>query len=375
MGNNDLLHDVDAVLEVIGELVRKSAGRSYIYRGERRPYQKVSSSLYRRYEDINTDAFDIEVVQREILDQARDYTRYTGEVDDIDILSQLQHNGGETNLIDFTTDFLIALFFACDGEPEEPGRVVLLSETGEDYTVLEPSNPVHRVLAQKSLFVRPAKGFVEPDEIVTIASNHKPAVLEYLREHHGISTETIYNDLHGFIRHQGIHRSAYTEFHKGLSLDVERKYQQAIEHYTAAIALNPQQAQAYNNRGAAYYNIDNYHDALADFQAALELNAEHSGAHNNLGIIYAFQRDYLRATQYYDRAIDLDPESAGSYANRGEAWLHLSEWDKARADLATALSMGRDIIASFRNDYENVADFEQRNGITIPDDIAAMLGG
>ena len=37
--------------------------------------------------------------------------------------------------------------------------------------------------------------------------------------------------------------------------------------------------------------------------------------------------------------------------------------------------MGVDIVASFRNDYEDVADFEQRNRIAVPPDIAEMLGG
>ena len=44
----------------------------------------------------------------------------TGErVSDLSILTQLQHYESQTNLIDFTTDFNIALFFACDGQPGE----------------------------------------------------------------------------------------------------------------------------------------------------------------------------------------------------------------------------------------------------------------
>ena len=122
--------DVERVLQVINELTRQSAGGGYIYRGEPKCYSKVSSSLYRPYQDIEAEEFDIKIVQEEILGQAKMYTRYTGEIDDFEILSQLQHNGGATNLIDFTTDCLIALFFACDGEPDEPGRVILLLETG-----------------------------------------------------------------------------------------------------------------------------------------------------------------------------------------------------------------------------------------------------
>ena len=44
---------------------------------------------------------------------------------DLSIFTQLQHYESQTNLIDFTTDFHIALFFACDGQPGENGRVIL----------------------------------------------------------------------------------------------------------------------------------------------------------------------------------------------------------------------------------------------------------
>ena len=53
--------------------------------------------------------------------------------------------------------------------------------------------------------------------------------------------------------------------------------------------------------------------------------------------------------------------------------MHLEQWEKAKSDLTTAKDMGVDIIASFQNDYENVSDFEQKNGIQLPADIAEML--
>ena len=107
-----------------------SAKGDYLYRGEPECYDKVSSGLYRKYSDIEAEHFDIEVVQNEILETAK---RYTTEIDAFEILTELQHYGGATNLIDFTTDYLIALFFACDGSDllNEDGRVILLQKTGE----------------------------------------------------------------------------------------------------------------------------------------------------------------------------------------------------------------------------------------------------
>ena len=365
---------LDPVMAIIRELAHKSDDGKYIYRGECQPYPKVSSSLYRRYADIEAEGFNIEMVQQDILSHAKRYTQYIDAADDLEILSQLQHNGGETNLIDFTTDFLTALFFACDGEPTEPGRVILLSETGAEYRLARPKTPIHRIIAQKSVFVRPNKGFVEPNDEVTIPSNLKPVVLGYLRARHGISSETVYNDLHGFIRHQTIHHNAYLEFYQGMASADKGNYEQAIDHYTKTIGFNLQIASAYYNRGLAYHNTGDYGNALNDYLSTLELNPEYTESYNEIGIIYARQGDYNEAIRFYNLAIERG-DTELSICNRGEAWLHLAEWEKARDDLTRAKNGGMDIVDSFRNDYKDVADFEQRNGLKLPEDIAEMLGG
>ena len=53
--------------------------------------------------------------------------------------------------------------------------------------------------------------------------------------------------------------------------------------------------------------------------------------------------------------------------------MHLGEWEKAKSDLMVAKDKGVDIIDSFRICYKGVEDFEQRNNVELPDDIAAML--
>ena len=109
---------LDRVKDIIYDIENRSADGDYIYRGEPEHhedfpyYGKISSSLYRQYARIEADEFNIKVVQEEILAEAKTYSHETE--DPIEILTQLQHHGGKTNLIDFTTDYLIALFFACD---------------------------------------------------------------------------------------------------------------------------------------------------------------------------------------------------------------------------------------------------------------------
>ena len=551
---SDSKSELSRVLEKIQEIVEKSADGDYIYRGEPKCYPKVSSSLYREYFDVEAEHFDIAVVQNEILDRAREYV--SPVTSDFEILTELRHRGGSTNVIDFTTDYLIALFFACDGSYNKPGRVILLGKESENYKIEKASKTINRAESQKSIFVQSDTGFIKPEQykVICIPSDLKTHMLDYLQKHHDISTRTIYNDLQGFIENQHIHQSAYTEFFKGMSWvnkaysaknteERQQWWEKAVVHFTETLELDPQMFEAYNNRGIAYSERSEYDRAIRDYDRAIELKSDYAEVYNNRGIAYsekdeidrairdydraielksdyaevynnrgiaysekdeidrairdydraielksdyvsayynrgiaysekdeidrairdydraielnpnnaafynnrgntyvrkgefdeairdhdraieldpdgvdtycnrgiayskkgeqdkaiqdhnraielrsndagfyngrgiAYLRkgEYKRAIQDYDRAMELDPNDSDIYCNRGEAWFHLKEWEKAKVDLITAKNMGKDIIASFHNDYESVEDFEQKNDIQLPEDIKAML--
>lgn len=242
--------DLDAVQGIIREIEENSLDGVYLYRGKpelhlEAPYcGRVSSNLYRKYADIaqqlSLEQFQIEYIQLELLHDAKPHlgiidksTRQFSPLErfevsmtknrdeDFSILAQLQHYGGDTNLIDFTEDYRIALFFACDGSPDKPGRVILLKRTKEvNKMVWMPEEPRHRVQAQKSVFIRPLEGFIGPENenvcIVCVPAALKGTMLAYLRNFHGIEAQTIYNDIHGFITNRRIHQDAYRAYCEGL---------------------------------------------------------------------------------------------------------------------------------------------------------------
>ena len=350
--------DLDNVLEKINEIAKESATGDYIYRGEPAHYQehpyngRVTSSLYRQYLDIEAEHFDVAVVQADILRAAHEYT--PRKMEDFELLATLQHYGDKTNLIDFTTDYLVALFFACDGEPAEPGRVILLQRPPEvhskPYEVKEPPRTIGRAEAQKSIFVQAEKGFVEPDRIVTIPARLKAALLDYLRKHHDISTKTIYNDLQGFIENRGLHKNADTEFYKGLTFqgrvdsaktkeEKQKWYDAAITHYTEAINLNPEYADAYNNRGIAYGRTGDFAAAIEDFNKAIDLAPENASCYNNRGLAYAGQNDFAAAIEDFNKAIDLAPKNASCYNSRGLAYAGQNDFAAAIRDYDKAIDL------------------------------------
>ena len=147
----------------------------------------------------------------------------------------------------------------------------------------------------------------------------------------------------------------------------------AIEDYVKAIELNPDYVDAHYNRGGAYVNKGDYDRAIEDYTKAIELNPDYADAYKNRGFAYSGKGDYNCAIENYTRAIKLNPDLTEVYAGRGVAWLHLKEWEKVRTDLMAARNMGADIIAVFQTFYGSVPDFERKNGVKLPEDLAAML--
>lgn len=349
------------------------------------------------------------------------------------ILTEIQHFSGKTNLLDFTTYYPIALFFACNSFPFKDGRIILQDKNGaiKDW-IMEPGDLARsRVRNQKSVFIRPPEGFIEPHEgdIVTIPANLKQPMLDHLRENHRISAETIYPDLHGFVSSQDARWNIYVDINKGnnhlesgqeaeVREEKVKSYQKAVKRFTNAIdnaiQLNEGFALAYKGRGSAYFSIgelensnDQFENAIADFSKAIELmpkfpeayhyrglayflkgnfdnaiadlnevtrlNPNCAEAYHRRGIVYLKKGNFDSAIVDLDKAIKMNPNDGLVYYSRGEVWLHLREWSKAKADLTTAREKGVDITAVFHNNYENVGDFGQRVNAELPQDLASML--
>ena len=328
--------DMKAIVEKIGAITEQAADDDYIFRGEPECYRKVTSTLYRHYEnEIEANSLDIEIVQKAILQEAK---RYTDEIDDFKILTELQHYGSKTNLIDFTTDLHIALFFAC-GRPDKDGRVILLPSK---KVILKPTRyPKNRVISQKSIFAQPPEGFIEPKpgEVVSIPKKLKFSMLDYLRKYHGITNETIFNDLQGFIRAQDLYYESYTAFYKGDTFAHQQKYDEAICYYTECIRLRPEISSApYEHRGDAYHR----------------------------------KGDLAQAIRDYDKVIKLDPTGT-AYFKRGVIFLKQKKWKKAKSDFRNARDAGTNVAFTFILRYQGIANFERQHSVEVPEKIRAIL--
>lgn len=158
---------------------------------------------------------------------------------DLDVLADIQHNGGATCLVDFSKNFLTALWFACKDDPKQDGYIYcynvmkdmiendaltyirpkdeelpidsLLSQTYREtnissdiaarFCLWEPSARNNRILRQDSIFLFGIEKFHVKShgiKVLRVPAKQKQFILLAMKSLFRISGSTIFNDPVGF---------------------------------------------------------------------------------------------------------------------------------------------------------------------------------
>jgi len=112
--------------------------------------------------------------------------------------------------------------------------------------------------------------------------------------------------------------------------------------YDRLIELDPNNANAYHERGDFYYETDQYDKAIADYSRAIDLNPRHASAYFNRAYAYGEIGQYDKAIADYSKAIELDPSDAEAYYNRGLDYQNNGEASKAVSDLEKCIELSTD---------------------------------
>ena len=365
--------EVERIHALMAEVVDKASKRedACVYRGEPKCYPVVSSGLYRECPDSKNEAFDIARAEQEMAETARQYTTLA---DDDEVLTEIQHFGGATNLIDFTDDYLIALFFASVENEREDGRVVL--HWPESDTLVRPKHTMNRIVSQKSVFVRPRRGFIVPDaaeETVVVPDDLKKSILTFLQRFHGISEKTVYNDIHGFIRHQTPSRSRYVRaFRESISRprpDPMHYLAPCLKARWISVTLRKMR-HAYHQRGMAYQDGQASRFEFSDFSAPLPMTSYIYGlnavevvelfthliekkevgnlaeAYCRRGEAHLYQGAVDLAVRDFDEALGRNAKMPAAYHGRGNAYRKQGNSDRGMADLEEALRQKPELAAA-----------------------------
>ena len=146
------------------------------------------------------------------------------------------------------------------------------------------------------------------------------------------------------------------DFHGGYSArGLYRMYNNnlegAIEDYSMAIALEPEEAYLYTRRGEAYMRMGNEEAAKADFLKVVELDT----VPNRMSTaMYAFQTlgELDKAKEFMQRLIDEEPDYEGNYYDAACLYARMGNKEQSLVYLRQAFEHGYRDFAHIAVDYD-----------------------
>jgi tetratricopeptide (TPR) repeat protein len=90
-------------------------------------------------------------------------------------------------------------------------------------------------------------------------------------------------------------------------LNRAQRYEEAVRSASRLIHAAPEIAEAWYQRGAAYYHVDQIDAAVHDCHQALEINPYHFTAAAGIGQCYLQQENPIAALESFRRALRLNP--------------------------------------------------------------------
>lgn len=104
---------------------------------------------------------------------------------------------------------------------------------------------------------------------------------------------------------------AATFVNRGIVLAALGRYQDALNDYNSALAIQAELPQAFIGKGNLYYFAERYDDALVAYNTALEMNLnEKHVAHYDMGMTYEKLGNTEAAARSYRTAMELRPDWA-----------------------------------------------------------------
>lgn len=122
---------------------------------------------------------------------------------------------------------------------------------------------------------------------------------------------------------------------------------EAIAHLSQCIVLQPEDAEAYEQRAQLYYEQKQYDLADKDYERLVELDKGGVMGYMGIGRNAVAQGKYDEAIKQFDYVVKMHSEYSSGYSFRAEAYVKKGEYTKAAEDIVKALDIDGDNKAFF----------------------------
>jgi len=157
-----------------------------------------------------------------------------------------------------------------------------------------------------------------------------------------------------------------------------------IADYDREILQDPNDAEAYNNRGITHRNNGNYEQAISDLTKSIEINPNNIEPYYNRGLAYMNIEEVSKAFDDYDKVIQLDPKNAEAFAKRGLINSELGKIQEAINDFEEFLRLDpnnknaklvKDELEKLKSGYTSSSDDSYEEVLILKKEIKFILIG
>ena len=125
-------------------------------------------------------------------------------------------------------------------------------------------------------------------------------------------------------------------------LNDERRSEDALAELNAAISLNAQSPEIYEERGHTYNLLDELDLALADFDRAIELGLAQPSTYFARGYASMFLGRLEDALSDFDKVVKLAPDFSGGYEGKALVYTFMGRDSDAESEYNQAIELGAD---------------------------------
>lgn len=144
-------------------------------------------------------------------------------------------------------------------------------------------------------------------------------------------------------------RNALAHTHLGLAFIERGMPDQAIEHYRAALRINPDYVQALVLLGSALAEKGDLGESERLLRKAISLDPTHPDGQNNLGAVLEKRGLLDEAFIHYQEAIKAKPDFAEAHANLGALFVRRRMFDDAEREFLEAIRITPNIPSVYYN--------------------------
>ncbi|MFN8207060.1 MAG: tetratricopeptide repeat protein [Bacteroidales bacterium] len=141
-------------------------------------------------------------------------------------------------------------------------------------------------------------------------------------------------DLYG--ANSGFYNASGLYLQSALELEKEGKLKEALAELNKAVELQPDFAEAIDQRGMVLLQLGKFSKAIRDFNRVIELMPGSAEYYNHRGVANYCIRQFELALRDYTLAIQMDPSFARAYYNRGILNLETGDKESAIEDFTIA---------------------------------------